>query len=372
MRIGIDGRLWNETGVGRYIRNLVVHLQEEDPKNDYLLFIKPQDEKAVKSALTNKRFQYSNVDIHWHTLREQMLFGGFLDKQVLDLMHFPYFSLPISYRKPFVVTIHDLIIHQFATGNASTLPLPMYAVKRFGFKRVFNHALRRSEKIIVPLETVKAEVEERFGVERDKVIVTTEGFDHRIKKSVTPSERIKKEVEKGKYFLYVGNAYPHKNVGFLLAAFHEFIRTHPGHRLILVIKEDFFQEQLQSVTSSESVSFLSDISDSDLGYLYVWAEAFVSSSLMEGFGLPALEAMAVHTPVLLSDIPSFREVCRDAGIYFDPTVKNSLIAGFEKITKRTALQKSEYKEKALERVAEFSWTETARRTRAVYESCFSV
>src|SRR5690242_4609839 len=129
MRIGIDGRLWNETGVGRYIRNLVWGLQEFDKKNEYVLFIK-KGLKIDDLRLKNDPWKVVETEIHWHSLAEQIKFPQILYKENLDLMHFPYFSLPIFYNKPFVVTIHDLIINHFPTGKASTLPYPLYLMKR--------------------------------------------------------------------------------------------------------------------------------------------------------------------------------------------------------------------------------------------------
>src|SRR5690349_17429006 len=114
MRIGIDARLWRETGVGRYIRNLVWQLQKLDKQNDYVLFVQngfTRDELGF----TDSRWKIVPTGIHWHSLSEQKDFPKLLNKENLDLMHFPYFSHPIFYNKPFVITIHDLIVTHFPT-----------------------------------------------------------------------------------------------------------------------------------------------------------------------------------------------------------------------------------------------------------------
>ncbi|MBI3887628.1 hypothetical protein HY310_00995, partial [Candidatus Microgenomates bacterium] len=88
MRIGIDARLWNETGVGRYIRNLVWQLQELDTNNDYVVFVKKGNTKEViKKA--NNRWKLVETDIHWHSLTEQIKFPQVLYKEKIDLVHFP-------------------------------------------------------------------------------------------------------------------------------------------------------------------------------------------------------------------------------------------------------------------------------------------
>ena len=143
MKIGIDCRLWNETGVGRYIRNLVENLLVLDTKNEYVLFMRSEDSKKCK--VQGARPKIIEVDIRWHSVEEQVKFPQVLNKENLDLMHFPYFSVPIWYKKPFVVTIHDLIIHHFPTGKASTLPKPLYTVKHLAYKHVSAQAIKKAK-----------------------------------------------------------------------------------------------------------------------------------------------------------------------------------------------------------------------------------
>ena len=93
MKIGIDCRLLNETGVGRYVRNLVKELQILDKKNDYVLFALSKDRDQLK--IQNSKFKIVYTDIKWHTLDEQLRFPRILNRENLDLVHFPYFSIPI-------------------------------------------------------------------------------------------------------------------------------------------------------------------------------------------------------------------------------------------------------------------------------------
>ena len=89
MKIGIDARFWNETGVGRYIRNLVTELQIIDQDNDYVLFVLSKDYEQVKFQISNLKFNIRTVDIHWHSIKEQKDFLSIITKENLDLMHFP-------------------------------------------------------------------------------------------------------------------------------------------------------------------------------------------------------------------------------------------------------------------------------------------
>src|SRR3990172_10967707 len=165
MKIGIDTRLWGETGVGRYIRNLVSELSKIDFKNSYVLFALNKNEKKIKSAIRNSQFVIRLTDIKWHTLEEQLRFPAILNKENLDLVHFPYFSVPIFYDKPLVVTIHDLILHHFPTGEASTLPSPFYWLKLIGYKFVISNAAKKAKKIITVSNATKKEIIDHLKVD---------------------------------------------------------------------------------------------------------------------------------------------------------------------------------------------------------------
>ncbi len=363
MRIGIDCRLWDKTGVGRYIRNLVLNLRKIDKKNEYILFVLSKNYKEINSQLSTLNFQLVVADIRWHTLREQIEFPKILNRENLDLMHFPYFSVPLLYNRPFVVTIHDLIINHFPTGQASTLSFPIYNLKLLGYKFVLAKAAKNAKKIIAVSNATKREILDHLGVDSEKVVVTYEGVDQKLAVSS------QKSAVKRKYFLYVGNAYPHKNLDRLLQAF-SILNSHTN--LVLVGKEDYFYKRLkrkvQDLKLSNKVIFLQNVSDEDLTDLYKNALALVVPSLMEGFGLPAMEAMANKCLVLASDIPSLKEVCADAAIYFDPYNPKDIVEKMKEVCFNDLNHFSQKTKKGLERVKLFSWEKMARETLKVYNS----
>lgn len=373
MKIGIDARLWNETGVGRYIRNLVIELRKIDKKNSYVLFVK-NDFSGDAAILTSSQWKIVKTDIHWHSLREQLSFSSLLNKENCDLMHFPYFSLPIFYKKPFVVTIHDLIIHHFSTGKASTLPLPLYHAKRAAFSYVLRHALKKSRKVIVPLHAVKKDIIDTFSLSENKIAVTYEGFDKSIspESSVISRQKTTSDQRPATYFLYVGNAYPHKNIETLIKGFLHFKKEDKKDiQLYLVGKEDFFYKRLKSKLSNvqkKDIHFLHNVNDGELAKLYRGAVALVSASKMEGFGLPPLEALANNCLPVLSDIPSFKEVCQENALYFGPTDPKDLARTLEKVLLLPSQEKQKMLSAGKKRVEDFSWNSMARQTLAVYES----
>jgi len=364
MKIGIDCRLWNETGVGRYIRNLVQELQILDKKNNYALFVLSKDYNEIK--IKNSKFKIVKVDIKWHTLDEQLKFPQVLNQESLDLMHFPYFSVPILYNRPFVVTIHDLIQNHYSSGHASTLPFLFYYLKKIGYRKVLNYAILKSKKIIVPLVSVKEDLIKTLKVSRDKIIVTQEGFDSNIKKRKV-SESVLKATD-NPYFLYVGNAYPHKNLEALIKGFSD---VKLGVNLILVGREDYFYKNLKEKKNSNLI-FLHDVSDSDLFYLYSNSTAVVSASFMEGFGLIPLEALETGAIPVVSDIPAFCEVCGDAAIYFNPKDTTDITDKLVKAINLEESEKKEIKKKAEVVLKKFSWQKMAKETLKIYESCISL
>ncbi len=363
MRIGIDARLWNETGVGRYIRNLVSELAKIDKENQYSLFLREKEFNEIE--LPGNNWEKRLADIRWHSFKEQWEMPKILNKEKLDLVHFPYFNIPIFYDGPFVVTIHDLIINHFPTGRATTLPWPLYQVKRLGYKLLVWWAVKKSQKIIAVSESTKREIVDHFKVNPDKIIVTYESGILEIKKAGIMRSEFKKP-----YILYVGNAHPHKNLERLIDAFSKF--NYSDIRLVLVGKEDYFYRRLKKkvaeVNSSDKVVFYGEADDDNLRDLYKNAAALVLPSLMEGFGLPALEAMGQGCLVLCSNIPAFREICADAAIYFDPTSVEDMAQKIEEVIRNKNADKyRELIEKGRKRTQLFSWQKMAQETLEVYQ-----
>lgn len=363
MRIGIDCRLWNETGIGRYTRNLVKELGKIDTKNEYILFFRKNEFNAVDLPGTN--FYPKLADVRWHSIKEQLIFSKILYKEKLDLVHFPYFSMPVTYNKPFVITIHDLILNHYPTGKASTLPSPLYWVKQLGYQFVLAQAAERAKKVIAVSQATKSEILDHLSISEKKITVIYEGVDPLINGDGYLN------IENEKFFFYIGNAYPHKNLQMLVDAFKDVLKENPSVSLVFVGKEDYFYIQLKEYIHKNgldnSVLLYGYASDEELSQLYKKALALVYPSKMEGFGLPLLEAMHNKCLVLASDIPVFREIGSDAIVYFDQNniedMKNAMISVIEdrkKFSKKI--------DKGFLRAKEFSWKKMAKETLQVYNS----
>lgn len=313
MNIGIDARLIEETGVGRYIRNLILELGKLDRENQYVVFLRAKSFDSF--ILPNDRWQKRVAEVPWHTVKEQFVMPWIFVKEHLDLLHVPYFNIPIFYPGPMIVTIHDLTILHFDTGMATTLPLPLYKLRRLGYFLILTVGITRARKIIAVSNNVKQEIIDHFHIPTEKIAVTYEGVDEKIQHTKSKIQRLIPEP----YFLYVGNAYPHKNLEPLLRAFEQ---IHENIKLVLVGKEDFFYKRLKrwlvGRDIADNVIFFGPTNDQHLANLYSHAVALIYPSLMEGFGLPALEALSLGCPVICSDIPVFREILGNNAAYFDP------------------------------------------------------
>jgi len=390
MTIGIDCRLWNETGVGRYIRNLVENLVVFDQRNVYILFCLHKDQENLKSRISHPKgtsfgeaanlkrnkenFKIVIADIRWHSIEEQLLLPEILKKENLDLMHFPYFSVPILYNKPFVVTIHDLIIDHYPTGEATTLPPLVYQAKRLGYRYIIQTAAKKARKVITVSHATEEEIIDHLHIPKEKIVVTYEGIDSKMTNSQFPITKY--QIPDTRYFLHVGNVYPHKNSNRLIDAFALLLKTHPDIQLIFVGKDDYFFQKLKKKVNTlgleKSIIFTGLISDEELAAYCHHAEAVIIPSLMEGFGLPAVEAIAQNCLVLASAIPSLKEICEDGALYFDPMKESDIAKCMEKALQLPIAKKKEIIANGRKKIADYSWEKMAKETISIYESSIGV
>jgi len=352
MRIAIDCRLWHEGGVGRYLRNLIYELSKIDLKNEYTLFF---HNKAPVIGKENFRTQVTNAK--WHTLAEQFIFGRELAEGQFSLVHFPYFSHPVFYRRPFVITIHDLTIKHFPTGRATTKSLLMYKLKHQAYLKVLAHGVRESRDILVPSQFVKDDLLANYKVSENKIKVTYEGLGNEFN-GVRPT---KPANAPSNFLLYVGNSYPHKNVEFLLKVL---VKIQIKESLVVYGPEDFFTTRLKRLVTrlglGDKIIFMKHQTEAELIWLYAHAKALVLPSLGEGFGLPVVEAARFNCPQVLSNLPVFREIAPPGTVFFDPRDELSLAQQLSNLPKQVKVGEAYF--------AKFSFAKMARETLAVYNN----
>ncbi len=365
MRIGIDARLWNQTGIGRYIRNICINLQKIDTKNEYVLFVRNEDRKDIESEIKNKNWKIVATSIKWHSIKEQISFPKTIEKEKLDVVHFPYqLSIPVRYKKPYVITIHDLIRHHFVTGRSSQDAYWLLGFKMLFYKVLINIGAKNAKKIIAVSGTTRDEIFDHLTVNKNNVEVIYEAAD-----DFEVSEL--QEINIGKYFLYVGNVYQHKNVDKLIDAFKKLIEKKDA-KLVFVGKKDYFYEKLiesvSGLTREGKIIFDENATDEKLAGYYKNAVCLVRPSLMEGFSLPPLEAMSVGSLVLASDIPVHKELFGDNIFYFNPTDPVDIEKQMNYVLDLKDKTRSEKIKEGKLLAKKFSWEKAAKETLKVYES----
>jgi glycosyltransferase involved in cell wall biosynthesis len=370
MRIGIDARFYGSIGkgLGRYTQKLIENLEKIDSSNEYFIFLKKENFDDYRPH--SKNFQKVLADYRWYSLKEQLKMPALLNKYNLDLVHFPHFNVPLFYRKKFVVTIHDLILIHFPTIRGTTLNPLYYWLKFLAYKFIIQSAIRRSEHIIAVSNFTKKDILDNYGVPENKISVTYEACEDFCN---LPLEKSKNILEKygiiKPYLLYVGNAYPHKNLEKLILEFSQFQKENGQYHLVLVGKEDYFYRQLKKLVGerkSKNTIFPGHIPDCDLDFVYREASLYVFPSLYEGFGLPPLEAMAKGVPVLSSSHPCMREILGDSAYFIDAQKNGELISGIKKILSDDFLR-SGLIQKGYRQCRKYSWLEMAEKTLAIYK-----
>lgn len=371
MKIGIDARFFNESGVGRYLRNLIENLKILDKKGEYLIFLLPKDVNGFKNT---KNFQKTEADFKWYGFAEQFKFPSLIKKNRIDLMHFPHFNAPLFYPGRFVVTIHDLIHQHHSMKRSTTLNPFAFKIKQIGYRKVFKNATQKAEKVLVPSKSVQQLLISEWRVEEEKIIITPEAVDDKIIKLSkvvlkSESQRILNKFNITKPFIfYVGNAHPHKNVEGFIAAFMKLKEKYSSLKLVLSGNDHFFWQRIKSEYQNPAILYTGFISDEELVALYKEAEVFVLPSFEEGFGIPMLEAMACCCPVAASNAASIPEVGGDAAIYFNPRNIDDMAEKISEILNKKDLRK-ELINKGQKRVKLFSFRKLAEQTLEVYKAC---
>jgi glycosyltransferase involved in cell wall biosynthesis len=372
MRVVIDARmiLPEMTGVGRYLMGLAVGfrtLREDDYCYEFWLQPQLSNDHPIW-GLENDRLKLHRLTIPHMDYRQQWVLPAEIRRRNPDLLHYPHFDLPFAVPGPVVATIHDLKY----IARPDFFPTHGIA-KKLLIRIMTSFTARRASRVITDSQSTRQDLIQCLKIEPGKVVSVPAGVEERY--FIRPSPASLQSVRRrhhlpDSFILFVGERRPNKNIPGLIRAFKVFSRDiqRPYHLVVVGKRYSEYREPEQTVEALElngKVHFLEHVGDDDLYCLYHTADAFVLLSFYEGFGLPALEAMASGTPAVVAQTSSLPEVIGDAGLLVEPDNPEQAAQAIKQV-----IPGGEHREeliaKGLERAHQFTWERCAQETIAVY------
>jgi glycosyltransferase involved in cell wall biosynthesis len=356
MKIAIDIETTQieKVGHGIYISNLVANLKKVS-RHQFLLLAPQRRHQARLGLRTPQRFIWDQLIFPWRASR-----GG------AKLLHQPAFSVPLLFKGKKVVTVHDLIPIYF--GKDIT------PVSRFFLGKWVPFTYRFADHLIAVSHATKRDLVRTLGISEEKITVISEAADDNYRPIGDPRTIAivkRKYGVSGDYLLHIGTLNPRKNLEFLVRVFAKLSQDFPHLSLVLTGKKGWYFEGLFRLVDELDLArraiFTGYVEEEDKPALLSGAAVYVFPSLYEGFGLPALEAMACGTPVVASNTSSIPEVTGKAAILIDPSNEQGWVQAIRRVLTNKKLAHHMRRE-GLAQARKFSWEDAARKTLEVYES----
>lgn len=365
MKIGISllSARSHRTGVENTAFNLITQLSRMESDDEYVIYADTRSLPWLSSV--SGRIRVIDVRLscrraHW--IWEHLFFLTSQRPKEVDIVHFPIGGGVVGYRGKFVLTIHDLTRYSH---------IELVKLRRHLLWRVWYKAnVKRAAKIITVSEHVKRDILREFPVRSDSIRVIPNGVDRRFRPCAgTQVFRAKYQLP-DRYVLFVGQTSTNKNLRRAIDAV-KLVRDRYSldHQFIVAGLPGEDDARLKKYVNSnnlrDTVRFIGYVGDNDLPQLYANAELFLFPSIMEGFGIPPLEAMRCGIPVVAAATSCLPEVLGDAAIWANPLSVESIAEGIasallDKNVRSRAIAKG------LSRVEQFSWEKMVSETVNVY------
>jgi glycosyltransferase involved in cell wall biosynthesis len=356
-RLVLDARMATDGGIGTYLQNVFPRVASARPDWSFTVLGDPATIQALGwRAIPNVAVRQCRST--YYTMSEQIELPLRAPRN-MDLFWSPHYNVPVVAAAPLVVTVHDTC--HLALQESTRGPLPrMYA--SFMYRRINRHA----RAILFDSEFTRNEMRRLLGEPRGRSTVAHLGVDADWwqNQATTPERPLA-----GPYLVYVGALKRHKNVPALLRAFAR-IRDRVPHRLVIVGRAAGLNVDPaiagEAALLGDRVILAGEVNATRLRQYVTHAEALVTASLYEGFGLPPLEAMAAGRPCMVSAAGSLPEVCGDAALYCDPRDETSIAQRLLEVATDKELQCALVR-RGHERVRQFNWLRCADTTIDVLE-----
>lgn len=369
MRIAFDAVLLgrNNTGVENYIECLLDALNRtavfgKDRIDAYCQgqFCSPPQWESISIRHAPACCRYRPLRILWEqTLLPRRLWHTY------DLLHTPAYVAPLMSDVPTVLTVHDLI--------ALDHPELCRVSNALYYRTLMPTCIRRASQLIVPTRWVRSRLRQRYPEAGDKATVIYEGVRDlfRQKPERLAQERVGEKFGiRGRMLLFVGNLEPKKNLLILLAAFSRLKTQFRDLSLVLCGRMGWKTRPLRRILSQfrfhDDVVLPGYVSVNTLHALYSTAQVFVFPSIVEGFGVPPLEAMACGTPVITSDAGAISEVVDDCALKVNAGDSTALRNAIASVLNSPGLRE-ELQGRGLLRSQLFTWERAAQETLQVYD-----
>jgi len=349
----IDARMAYSAGIGTFLRQIVPQLNQ--PPFRVTLLVSILDQPWCKGI----------EQIHFpapiYSMQEQLFFPLKIPR--CDLFWSPHYNVPLLpiRAKKRVTTIHDAC--HLALKQFFSLPVRFYA------KALMKRAFFGSNAVVTISNFSKQELLRFLGPPNCPLSViplaVDSDFFHRSSDEAAEAVRLFYQLPPS-FALFVGSCKRHKNLHALLDAFSRL--PLPDLHLVIVGKQQGLRHAVEQICK-ERVHWLGEVPEKHLPQLYTLASLFVFPSLYEGFGLPPLEAMSCGCPTVVSHAASLPEVCGNSSVYVDPANPTEIASAMVKVAS-DADARRQIVQRGYERASLFSWRETVRLYRELFQSVF--
>ncbi len=360
MRIGVDASravVRPRTGTENYSYHLIREMLALGRAHDYTLYFNqpPAPGDFATGGAAERVIPFPRLWTHLRLSAE-------MRTDPPDVLFVPSHVLPIVHPARSVATVHDLGYLYWPKAH------PLARRWYLHLSTLFN--ARASSRVIAVSQLTADDLVRQYGVPPEKIAVIPEGCgpEYRPQSADAIAGVRSRYGLAGRYVLVVGTIQPRKNIGRLVEAFGRLRQAAGDVTLVLAGKPGWGAAPiLRRIAAASSVRILGYVPDRDLPALLGGAEALAFPSLYEGFGLPALEAMAVGTPVVCADNSSLPEVVGDAGLLVKPTDVDAIATALGLLLEDAPLR-DELRRRGLERASAFTWTRCAAATLDLLES----